>query len=74
LRPQAGPATAHAAGHGQENQAMPVYKVFTWNIQRAQSVSRQGAMIRERYRVLKPSSIGRISASSPSQEGISATI
>jgi hypothetical protein len=32
---------------------MPVYKVFTWNMQRAQSVSRQGAMIRERYRVLK---------------------
>ena len=37
----------------EENQTMPVYKVFTWNIQRAQSVSRQGAMIRERYRVLK---------------------
>jgi hypothetical protein len=32
---------------------MPVYKVFTWNMQRAQSVSRQGAIIRERYRVLK---------------------
>ena len=34
---------------------MPVYKVFTWNMQRAQSVSRprQDAMIMERYRVLK---------------------
>jgi hypothetical protein len=32
---------------------MPVYKVFTWNMQRAQSVSRQDATIRERYRVLK---------------------
>jgi len=32
---------------------MPVYKVFTWNIQRAQSVSRprQDAMIMERYRL-----------------------
>jgi hypothetical protein len=50
-----GPGAAHAAGHGQENQAMPVYKVFTWNMQRAQSVSRprQDAMIMERYRVLK---------------------
>jgi hypothetical protein len=50
-----GPGAAHAAGRGQENQAMPVYKVFTWNMQRAQSVSRprQDAMIMERYRVLK---------------------
>lgn len=32
---------------------MPVYKVFTWNMQRAQSVSRQDAVIRERYRVLQ---------------------
>ena len=34
---------------------MPVYKVFTWNMQPAQSVSRprQDAMIMERYRVLK---------------------
>ena len=34
---------------------MPVYKVFTWNMQRAQSVSRprQDAMIMERYRVLR---------------------
>jgi hypothetical protein len=34
---------------------MPVYKVFTWNMQRAQSISRTpgNATIRERYRVLK---------------------
>jgi hypothetical protein len=32
---------------------MPVYKVFTWNMQRAQSVSRQNSTIRERFRVLK---------------------
>lgn len=37
---------------------MPVYKVFTWNMQRAQSVSSRlvhqpNAVVRERYRVLK---------------------
>jgi hypothetical protein len=32
---------------------MPVYKVFTWNMQRAQSISRTDATIRERYRVLQ---------------------
>jgi hypothetical protein len=32
---------------------MPVYKVFTWNMQRAQSVSRQDATIRQRFRVLR---------------------
>jgi hypothetical protein len=31
---------------------MPVYKVFTWNMQRGQSISRQDATIRERYQVL----------------------
>jgi hypothetical protein len=32
---------------------MPVYKVFTWNMQRGRSVSREDATIRERFRVLK---------------------
>lgn len=32
---------------------MPVYKVFTWNMQRGRSVSRADATIRERFRVLK---------------------
>jgi hypothetical protein len=32
---------------------MAVYKVFTWNMQRAQSVSRLKKVIRERYRVLE---------------------
>jgi hypothetical protein len=32
---------------------MSVYKVFTWNMQRAQSVSQKDDTIRERYRVLK---------------------
>ncbi|MBW0001690.1 MAG: hypothetical protein JO015_21550 [Verrucomicrobia bacterium] len=32
---------------------MPVYKVFTWNMQRGRSISRGDATITERFRVLK---------------------
>jgi hypothetical protein len=32
---------------------MPIYKVFTWNMQRGQSVSKKDAVVCERYRVLK---------------------